>query len=233
MAAADRPAEGPIGGPDDIPVASTPAEVPGQRVENLTVASRSRRHRAAAGRTIECRQRHHDPRRAETALEAVLGTKGGRDPAQRRVRRGQALDRRYLRPVGLDREHQAGPDGGAVDEDGARAADAVLAADMRAGQPEVVAEKVRQQQPRRHARLELAAVDAHMDRDAASHGHAAARPPSAPPAPSRGPLASLNAGRPIAWIRPRGYPASVLPSSRVASAAIARAASAKESSVID
>ena len=46
--------------------------------------------------------------------------------------------------VGLDRERQAGRADRAVEQDGAGAADAVLAAEMRAGQAEVVAEEVRQ-----------------------------------------------------------------------------------------
>ena len=54
--------------------------------------------------------------------------------------------------VGLHREHQAGAHRLAVEEDRAGAADAVLAADVRAGQAELVAQEVAQQQ----ARLDLA-----------------------------------------------------------------------------
>ena len=62
--------------------------------------------------------------------------------AELAVRPGQALDGDDVGAVGLDGEHQARPDRLAVDEDGARAAHAVLAAEVGAGQPEVLAQGV-------------------------------------------------------------------------------------------
>ena len=53
--------------------------------------------------------------------------------------------------VGLRREHQARADGGAIDDHRAGAAHAMLAADMRAGEQEIVTQKVAQQQARFHA----------------------------------------------------------------------------------
>ena len=53
----------------------------------------------------------------------------------------------------------------AVDVDGARAAHAVLAADVRAGESEVVAEEVRQQQTRLDRIALRAAVDGDLDLD--------------------------------------------------------------------
>ena len=50
-----------------------------------------------------------------------------------------------LGAVGLDGEHQAGPGGLAIDEDGAGAADAVLAPDMGAGEAEVLTEKIHEE----------------------------------------------------------------------------------------
>ena len=56
-----------------------------------------------------------------------------------------------LAPVGLHGERQAGARGDAVDLDRAGAADAVLAADMRAGRAQLMAQEIGQQ----HARLGL------------------------------------------------------------------------------
>ena len=50
--------------------------------------------------------------------------------------------------VGLRREHQAGAHGSAVEDDRAGAADAVLAADMGAGEQQIVAQEIAQQHPR-------------------------------------------------------------------------------------
>ena len=63
-------------------------------------------------------------------------------------RSAQRLDGAHRPPVGLHREHQARAHGLAVDLHRARSADAVLAADVRAGQPEVVAQEVGQQRAR-------------------------------------------------------------------------------------
>ena len=54
----------------------------------------------------------------------------------------QAFDRRHVVALGLYGKHQARPHRHSVEEHGATAAHAVLAADMRAGEPEVVAEMV-------------------------------------------------------------------------------------------
>ena len=59
---------------------------------------------------------------------------------------GQRLDRLDVAALGLRREHQAGAHGAAVELHGAGAADAVLAADVRAAQAERVAQEVGQQQ---------------------------------------------------------------------------------------
>ena len=57
----------------------------------------------------------------------------------------EALHGLDLRPVGLDREGEAGASAVTVEEDGAGAADPVLAPDVGAGQPEVLAQEVHQQ----------------------------------------------------------------------------------------
>jgi hypothetical protein len=56
----------------------------------------------------------------------------------------KAFDRPDALALGLDRKHQAGPDRLVVEDHGARAADTMLAADMRSGQPAFVADDVDQ-----------------------------------------------------------------------------------------
>ena len=72
---------------------------------------------------------------------------------------GHALDGGDLAAVGLDGEHRARLGALPVDVDGARAAVAGVAADVRAGQPEVVAQEVDQQQAGLDVGLACLAVD--------------------------------------------------------------------------
>ena len=58
-----------------------------------------------------------------------------------------------VRAVGLDREDRAGLRAAAVDEDGAGAALARVAADVRAGEAQVLAQEVDEQQARVDVRL--------------------------------------------------------------------------------
>src|SRR6186997_2324189 len=76
---------------------------------------------------------------------------------------GESLDRRHLRALGLHREHHAALHRLAVDVDGARAAVAGVAADVRPGEPEVVPEEVDEQTTGRDVVLDLLAV--HLERD--------------------------------------------------------------------
>ncbi len=103
--------------------------------------------------------RHHEPRRAETALQAVAFVKGLLHGMEWRARRGQSLDGRDLMPLGLHREHQARTDRRAVEQDRAAAAHPVLAADVGAGEAEVVAQVVRKQPARIRRRRVHDAVD--------------------------------------------------------------------------
>ena len=75
----------------------------------------------------------------------------------------QPLDGGDLGAVRLHGEHQAGARGLAVDEDGAGAADAVLAADVGAGQLEILAQEVHQELARLAAALARRAVDGEVD----------------------------------------------------------------------
>jgi hypothetical protein len=59
--------------------------------------------------------------------------------------RGEPLDRHDIRAFALHREHGAGLHRGAVDVHHAGAALAGVAADMRAGQPQILAQQFHQQ----------------------------------------------------------------------------------------
>ena len=65
--------------------------------------------------------------------------------------------------VGLHREHQAGADRRAIEQDRAGAAHAVLAADMGAGEQQFVAQEIAQQHPGFDAALIRRAVDGELD----------------------------------------------------------------------
>ena len=90
----------------------------------------------------------------------------------------QVLDRADVRAVGLDGEHHAALDRLPVELHGAGAAVAGVAADVRAGQVEVVADEVHQQPPGRDLALVGRAVDLDRDRPAVArlaHAHPFAR----------------------------------------------------------
>src|SRR6266704_624680 len=75
----------------------------------------------------------------------------------------EALDGRDPVAIRLHRIHQAGADRLAVKQDGTCAADAVLAANMRAGEMELLTQPVDQRRARRDLAGALRAVD--LDRD--------------------------------------------------------------------
>src|SRR5262245_53366858 len=105
---------------------------------------------------------HEHAGRAVAALKAVLR----HETLLERVQLAVLLEPfhgRDLAPVRLDGEDRAGLDGPAVEQDGARAAVCGVTADVRAGQPEHVADQVDQQQPRLRLRFVLFAVDRHLD----------------------------------------------------------------------
>ena len=88
---------------------------------------------------------HDHARRAVAALQAVVLP----ERLLQRVQRAflaHSLDRRDLGAVGLDGEQRAGLDRLAVEVDGARAAVGRVAADVRAGEPERLAQEVDQEQ---------------------------------------------------------------------------------------
>ena len=73
-------------------------------------------------------------------------------------------------PSRLHRQHQAGANDIAVDAHRAGAADAVLAADMGPGQLQMLAQEVRQIEPRQNMRIDALAID--VERDGHRRRHA-------------------------------------------------------------
>ncbi len=146
---------------DDVLVAGAAAEVGRQHVEQLVVAD----VRIVLQRV---RRQHQEARRAEAALQAVVIDEGLLQRMQR-LAIGEPFDGADLPAVGLDREHQAGADRLAVEDDGAGAADAVLAADMGAGLAAVVADRIDQRLARLDADVVRAAVDRQRDVDLVTH----------------------------------------------------------------
>src|SRR5438309_3495085 len=136
---------------DDVDVAGTPAEVAFEALADL-VFRRVRVLLQQVGRG------HDETGRAVAALQAVLVPEGLLDRMELAIL-GHALDRLQAPSFGLNREHRAALDCFAVDQDGARAALARVAADVRAGEPQVVPEIVHEKQ----AWLDLMLVPASVD----------------------------------------------------------------------
>src|SRR5436309_75951 len=113
----------------------------------------------------ELESREHDPGSAESTLEAVVRLERLLNRMEPTVL-GEALDRRDLPAVGLDREHRARFDGMAVQEDGARAAMARITTDVGSREPELVPNEVHEQYARLDRARERPAV--HRDRDGVS-----------------------------------------------------------------
>jgi hypothetical protein len=86
--------------------------------------------------------------RAEAALQAMMLVKALLQSTERPIRRGKSLDRGDGLAVRLYGEHQARAGAEPVDQHRTGTAHTVFASHMRAGQIDLVAKKVRQQQPR-------------------------------------------------------------------------------------
>ena len=153
-----RLASGRDDGLDDVHVPRAAADVPLQRDAHVLLG-RVRVPREQGGGA------HQHPGRAVAALERVVLVERLLERRQLTVG-GEPLDRRDLGALGLHREHHAALHRLAVDVDGAGAAVARVAADVRPGETEVVAEEVDEEPARRHLELDLLAVD--LDRDGAA-----------------------------------------------------------------
>src|SRR5215813_314141 len=121
---------------DDVHVARAPAEVAGDAPADLVLA------------------------RFRVLLEEGVA---GHEHARRTVAALEPLHRHDLPAVGLHREHRTGLHGPAVEEDGAGAAVGRVAADVRAREPEDLADQVHEEETRLDVCLELLAVDRHLD----------------------------------------------------------------------
>src|SRR5262249_3142536 len=110
-------------------------------------------------------------RRAEPALQRMMLDERALYRVQL-IAVGETFDRADALALGLDREHQAGPYRLVVEDHRARAADAVLAADMRPGQPAFVADDIDQRLSRLDTNGGIMTVDIELDFDLLGH-----RPP--------------------------------------------------------
>src|SRR5438105_5418893 len=133
-----RQLDGAIHGPPDRRVPGAAAEVARDALLDLL-----RRRLGVLPQQPDHRQ--HEAGRAEAALQAVTFVEGLLDGVQRSAVAGEALDGRHVMALPLDREHQARAHRRPVEQHGAAAAHPVLAADVRAGQAEVVAQVVGQE----------------------------------------------------------------------------------------
>ena len=107
-------------------------------------------------------RQHQKARRAVAALQAVVLDEGALQRMQF-VAVGEPFDGADFLALGLDGEHQAGAHRLVVDDDRAGAADAMLAADMGAGLPAIVANGVDQSAARLDADRIIPAVDVERD----------------------------------------------------------------------
>src|SRR6202011_179383 len=112
--------------------------------------------------------RHHLAGDTEPALHGALGEERVLQRAELSVL-AQSFDRGDLAALDLGRKHQAGVDGAAVHQQGARAALAEIAALLGPGEVEIIADEVQQGGAFGHVNLALGSVDVHVE----SHGHAA------------------------------------------------------------
>src|SRR5215204_6265731 len=151
---------------DDVLVAGAAAEIAFDGVADLVVGGiRVLRQQVDGG--------HDHAGRAEPALETVLLPERGLHRVEL-IAVSEALDRLDLRPVRLDGEHGARLDRPAVDMDGAGAALAGVAADMRPGQVEVLPQRLDEESPGLDIELPWRPID--DERDMFAHGH---EPPAA------------------------------------------------------
>jgi hypothetical protein len=157
-----RPARQRQDGVDHALVAGAAAEVAGQRLADGVLGWRRLLGQRGG-------QRHEDPGRAEAALHGVVLDEL---PLERRqvlgVRR-QPLHRRDASAIRLRRKHQARAHGLAVHEHGARAAHAVLAAEVRSRELELAAQQISEREARLDRRRSLLSVDVHADRSPLAH----------------------------------------------------------------
>src|ERR1700745_1888377 len=140
---------------DDRLVTGAPAVIAGKMFADHITA----RHPAARQKFLRADQHAG---RAEAALQRVAPAKRvlqvGDDPGI-----GQALDRLYVGAIALHGKEQAAAHHRVIKQHGASAADALLAADMRAGQSEIVAQEIHQRFAGFDPFANFLAIDAQFD----------------------------------------------------------------------
>ena len=127
---------------DDVVVAGAAADIAFELLANGVVVELV----ALAAHDID--RGHDHARRAIAALQAVILAERLLHRMQRTVRRRQPFDREHVGAFELQRQHGAGFDRLAVDVNDAGAALRRVAADMRAGEPQILAQKLHQQRAR-------------------------------------------------------------------------------------
>src|SRR5205085_9125897 len=108
-------------------------------------------------------------RRAEAALQTVILVERLLQRMEFVGRRRDSLDGEQIVAIGLLREHQAGARGSSIEQDGAGAADTVLAAEMGAGEAERVAHEIGERPAHLDFCLVSLAVDAQRDFSRLAH----------------------------------------------------------------
>src|SRR4051812_20862977 len=121
-------------GLDDILIARAAAEIGRQDLENLLV-------RQLGIGLQRIYRKHQKPGCAKAALERMVSDEGVLHGVQFAAV-GETFDRSDTLALGLDREHQTGSYRVIVEDHRASTADAVLATDMRPGQPAFVADDI-------------------------------------------------------------------------------------------
>src|SRR5437660_4666394 len=147
---------------DDVLIAGATAEVRREHVDQLLVAD----IRLALQ---HARDQHEEPGRAEAALQAVVLHEGALEHGKLIARR-EPLDRADRLADGLHGKHEARAHRRAIDQHRARAAHAVLAADVGAGETAVLTDRIGERAPGLDTDRVVAAVDGEHEVAHAAHG---------------------------------------------------------------
>ena len=141
---------------DDLAIAGAAADISRDRLDNILA-----RRRVGV---LQQRMRGEDHAgRAIAALQAVGLAERVLDHAEFAGRRRKPLDRGDLVAIGLHGEHQAGAHRLAIEQHGAGAAHAVLAAGMGAVEQKILAQRIEQCLARLDVGGAVRAVDAQFD----------------------------------------------------------------------
>src|SRR5215470_7389261 len=140
---------------DDVLIAGAATEIGREHVEQLLVIDIGILLQRIGGQ-------HQEARRAEAALQRMMRDEGALQRMQV-VGRAEPFDGADVLALRLYCEHQAGAHRLAINDHRAGAADAMLAADMRAGLPAIVADGIDQRLAWLDPDRVLAAVDGQRD----------------------------------------------------------------------